>query len=222
MKLKITMSIGVCLIQALTGNAQTNIPGVFSTGVDGSGSLLSAGQSDPHWTISSSPVGAVPALVTADLNRNWVANTSSSEWINATGTANNIEPAGLYVYTLTFFLNGFEPFTAEITGEWASDNQSEIFLNGVNTGFSNGTDGFASLTQFSITSGFVSGENELQFDVTQAPPNGKEDPEGLQVNLFSATADSVPEQSSTLSLFALSLSVLGVFANKKCHQPTKQ
>lgn len=204
--------MGACFILALTGNAQTSIPGVFSTGVDDSENLLSAGQPDPHWTLSSSPIGAVPALVTASLNRNWVQNTSSSEWINVTGLGDGTEPAGLYIYTLVFSLNGFEPSTAQITGEWASDNQSEIFLNGINTGVSNGTEGFASLAPFSITSGFEPGENELQFEVTQDPPSGKEDPEGLQVNVFSATADAVPEPT-TLSLFALSM--LGTFLSKK-------
>jgi hypothetical protein len=182
------LSAGVCFVLVLTGGAQTNIPRVFSTGVADSGSLLSAGQPDPHWTISSSPIGAVPAPVTGSLHRNWITNTASSQWINATGIGTNSEATGLYVYTLTFSLNGFEPATAQVTGEWASDNQSEIFLNGVDTGLSNGTNGFASLAPFSLTTNFVAGENELQFYVTQLPPSGKEDPEGLQVNIFSATA----------------------------------
>jgi hypothetical protein len=213
MKTKIILSIGAGFILALTGNAQINIPGVFSTGVDDSGNLLSAGAADPYWTISSSPDGAVPAFVTASRNKSWVANTSSSQWINATGLGDEIEPTGLYIYTLTFSLNGFDPSTAQITGEWASDNQSEIFLNGSNTSFANGgTNGFKSLAPFSITSDFVTGENELQFYVTQIPPTGKMDPEGLQVDIFSATADPVPEPV-TLSLFALSM--LGIYVIKK-------
>jgi hypothetical protein len=213
MKTKIILSIGASLILALTGNAQMNISGVFSTGVDDSGNLLSAGETDPHWTISSSPDGAVPAFVTGNRNKSWVANTSSSEWINATGLGGGIEPTGLYIYTLTFSLDGFDPATAQITGEWASDNESENFLNGINTGFSNdGTNGFKSLAPFSLTSDFVAGENELQFYVTQIPPTGKNDPEGLQLNIFSATADPVPEPTS-LSVFALS--VLGIYLDKK-------
>lgn len=209
MKTKIIVSIGACFILALTGDAQINIPGVFSTGVDDSGSLLSAGETDPHWTISSSPDGAVPAIVTANLNKRWIANTGSSEWINATGLGDDTEPVGIYVYTLTFSLNGFDPSTAQIAGQWASDNQGEIFLNGINTGISNGTNGFESFAPFSLTSDFVAGENELQFYVTQLAPSGKEDPEGLQADIFSATADPVPEPA-TLSLVALS--VLGIYA----------
>lgn len=212
MKLKIFISIGACFILALAANAQSSIPGVFSTGVDDAGNLISAGQTDPHWTLSSSPVGAGAALVTASLNRSWVANTSSSQWINATGVGDGTESAGVYVYTLTFFLNGLDPSTAQITGQWASDNQSEIFLNGINTGIANGSSGFGSLTSFSLTSDFVAGENQLQFYVTQNPPTGKEDPEGLQVNIFGATADSVPEPT-LLSLFALSIPA--VLINRK-------
>lgn len=212
MKSKMILSIGACFILALTGNAQVNIPGVFSTGVDDSGNLLTAGQTDPNWTISSSPAGAAPAFVTASRNKLWVANTGSSEWINATGLGNDTESVGVYVYTLTFSLNGFDPSTAQITGEWASDNESEIFLNGINTGLSNGSTGFESFSPFSISSDFVAGENELQFYVTQDPISGKTDPEGLQVNIFSATADPVPEPAA-LSLIALS--VLGIYANKK-------
>lgn len=204
MKTKVFLSLGASFILSLTGNAQINIPDVFSTGVDNSGNLLSAGETDPHWTISSSPDGAVPAIVTADRNKSWVANTGSSEWINATGIGTGIEPTGLYVYTLTFSLSGFDPSTAQITGEWASDNQSEIFLNGINTGFANdGTNGFKSLAPFSLTSDFVAGENELQFYVTQIPPSGVNDPEGLQVDILNAIADPVPEPV-TLSLLALS------------------
>ncbi len=213
MKTKILLSAGAFFILVLTGNAQINIPGVFSTGVDDSGNLLPTGETDPHWTISSSPDGTVPALVTADRNKSWVANTSSSEWINATGDGAGIEPTGLYIYTLTFSLNGFDPATAQITGEWASDNQSEIILNGINTSFANdGTNGFKSLTPFSITSDFVAGENELQIYVTQIPPTGKNDPEGLQVDILSAIADPVPEPAM-LSLFAVS--ILGLCVHRK-------
>lgn len=205
-----------CFILSLTGDAQTSIPGVFSTGVDDSGNLFSAGQTDPYWTISASPAGAVSALAVTKLNGHWVANTASSEWINANGIGQGPAPAGLYIYTLTFSLNELDPSAAQITGEWASDNSSEIFLNGINTGFSNTKYGFESLEPFSLTSDFVAGENELQFYVTQDPNavngNGVGNPEGLQVDIFSATAEPVPEPT-TLSLFAFSM--LGIFFNKK-------
>jgi hypothetical protein len=214
--MKTILSLGAGFILVLTGNAQSTIPGVFSTGVDDSGNLLAAGQPDPYWTISSSPLGAVSPLAVTSLEKNWAANTASSEWINANGIGQGPAPAGLYVYTLTFSLNGLAPSTAQITGEWTSDNSSEILLNGINTGFSNTSTGFKALDPFSITRDFVAGENELQLYVTQAPDapggDGKGNPEGLQVNVFSATADPIPEPA-TLSLFALSM--LGLSLKKK-------
>jgi PEP-CTERM motif len=65
----------------------------------------------------------------------------------------------------------------------------------------------------------VSGENELQIYVTQDSPTGKNDPEGLQVNIFSAIADPVPEPG-TLSLFAISM--LGIYVNKKRSAPVQR
>lgn len=214
-KMKIILSMLACFL-ALTGNAYTIIPGVFSTGVDDSGNLLSAGQTDPHWTIASTPVGAAPALVTASLDPNWVANTVSSEWINANGIGQGPAPAGLYIYSLMFSLDDLDPSTAQIMGDWASDNSSEIFLNGINTGFSNSNTGFKAFSLFSITNDFVAGENELQIYVTQDPDapggSGKGNPEGLQVNIISATAEPVPEPA-TLSLLALSLP--GIYVHRK-------
>ena len=209
--MKIILSLGACFILALTGNAQTTIPGVFSTGVDDSGNLLAAGQTDPSWTISSSPLGAVSALAVTSLNKNWVANTASSEWINANGIGQGPAPAGLYIYTLTFSLNGFDPSSAQITGQWASDNESEIYLNGIDTGFSNSSDEFGALDPFSITGDFVAGENQLQFYVTQNAGDGT-NPEGLQVNIISATAEPVPEPS-TISFFVLS--AIGIYLRKQ-------
>jgi hypothetical protein len=193
------------LIFVYETNAQINLTNVFSTGVNNSGDVLSSGQTDLHWTITSSPIGATSALA-ASPEHDWTANTSSSGWINATGVGEteDIEPAGIYIYTLTFSLSGFNPSTATISGEWASDNASEIFLNGVDTGFSNPADEFGALDSFSLTNDFVSGENELQFYVTQDSGDGI-NPEGLQVNILSATAEPVPEPSifSLLCLSAL-------------------
>jgi hypothetical protein len=196
--------------------AQSTLTDVFSTGVDSSGNVLSAGQLDPHYTITSSPIGAVPALAVSPIPE-WAANTPTSGWVNATGDANGIEPPGTYVYTLLFSLTGLDPSTAQIAGQWTSDNSAEIFLNGVDTGFSVATNGFGVLIPFSITSGFVSGQNKLQFFVTQDPLSGDAilNPEGLQVDISSATAMPVPEPAA-ISLLGLSgFLLLGRFLKNK-------
>ncbi|HTV39765.1 MAG TPA: PEP-CTERM sorting domain-containing protein [Candidatus Sulfotelmatobacter sp.] len=217
MKTKTIPAIGAGIILNLipaliltAGAQQIDIPGIFNTGVDDSGNLLAAGSVDPNWTITSSPVSSTPiaALVVSPLNKGWEANTASSQWINATGVGNDVEPAGLYIYTLTFSLAGYDPSTASILAEWVSDNNSEIYLNGADTGISNNTNGFKPFKLFSLTSGFVDGENTLQFYVNQIPqgPGGGSDPEGLQVDVLNASAQAVPEPATaTLALAALSM-----------------
>ena len=201
--------------------AQGTLTGVYSTGVDDSGNVLPPGQTDPHYTITSSPLGATNATTDAFIPAEWVGNTASSGWINATGNGSDTEALGDYTYTLSFSMDGFDLSTAQISGEWTSDNESEIFLNGVDTGYFSGTNGFDAFSPFSLTSGFVSGENQLQFVVTQeaVPGGGPINPEGLQVNITSATA-SVPEPT-TLPLVGLAGLLLGRFL-KKPNAPTSR
>ena len=78
-------------------------------------------------------------------------------------------------------------------GQWASDNDACIFLNGVNTNSCTGFQDFGQLTAFMIDGGFVQGTNTLDFMV-----NNGGGPTGLYVEI-SGTAD-VPEPSSILLL----------------------
>jgi hypothetical protein len=185
-------SLILCTFSA-RGILYTSIPGVFSTGVDDSGSPLAVGSMDSHWSIGASPVGSSSAKV-SDTYFMWIGNTPSSAWINGGGSSAYSPPAGVYTYTMTFSLAGFDLSTAQITGQWASDNASSIYLNGLSTGISNTNIapwGFAHFTSFTLTNGFVAGENTLSFAVTQ-DPDGASNPTGLQVDIFDAVA-SVPE-----------------------------
>jgi hypothetical protein len=205
MPLALALTLAVILTASPQARAQTptTVPGVFSTGVDDSGNLLAAGQTDTHWTIASSPTGPIPALAVANPNGRAIT-TPMSGLINATGQFQDIEPIGVYIYTLAFSLSGFDPSSAQISGEWASANASQIYLNGTDTGYSKPADGLRLLDPFSITSGFVSGENELQLYVTEPVTPGPE-PDGLQVAIFSATADPVPEPGTMTLTLTLTL-----------------
>jgi len=176
------------------GVLYTSIPGVFSTGVDASASPLPVGSIDSHWSIGASPTGAGPAMAT-DTYFMWIGNTPTSTWINNSGSSADSPPAGVYIYTLTFSLAGFDPSTAQITGQWASDNASTIYLNGLSTGISNTNIapwGFAHFSSFTVTNGFVTDENTLSFAVTQDPGGDTGNPTGLQVDILSAVT-AVPE-----------------------------
>ena len=181
------------------------IPGVYSTGVDDSGDLLSLGVLDSHYILDiSNPAGTAQAYTTNGAYPNWVSATSTSQWLTpysyeATSGWPGTAPDGVYSYQLAFDLTGFDYSTAAIGGEWATDNGAMIYLNEVYTGISKGTTGFTALSGFSITDGFQEGINLLEFVVTndeQATGN----PTGLQVNITRTDVAPVPEPATMLLL----------------------
>jgi len=167
--------------------APVTIPGLFNTGVDSDGKKLKNGEPEENYMLT----GAAAAFVISDGSRPkaWTPSLGQSAWI---GPPNgNIEaPGGDYYYVLTFDLAGLVPSTAAISGRWATDNSSEIFLNGVSTGFTRPITGFKPLWDFEIDSGrgFLSGENTLTFKVYNLG-NG---PTGLLVVDLMGTASEVP------------------------------
>jgi hypothetical protein len=202
--MRTTMLFSV-LLTALTctpasGVIYSQIPGVYSTGVDDGGVPLAAGTLDSHYTLASSPTGAGSVKVTAPYFM-WAPGTASSAWINQDGSATaGVE--GYYTYTMTFSLSGFDHTTASIGGNWATDNTSTILLNGNPTGITHSTPWeFVTFEAFVISSGFVPGLNTLSFVVYNVPTTDVINPTGLQVNITSALA-VVPEPSS-VALFAL-------------------
>jgi hypothetical protein len=73
---------------------------------------------------------------------------------------------GAYNYTTTFSLTGLTPGTASITGKLSADDQVVgVELNGVlvSPPITTPDQSYTTLQSFSITSGFVSGTNTLEF-----------------------------------------------------------
>jgi hypothetical protein len=202
---KVMLSVVVSLFCLWAVQAEAvPITGLFDSGVDNSNALLPYGSLDPHYTLTAAPGFTVPrSAVVYDPSSytfyNWVANTSNSQWIGLQSSANYYS-AGLYKYDITFDLTGLNPATSVITGQWAADNNGVIFLNGTSTGATTPTLGFSSFTPFTISSGFVSGVNTLEFQVTNlADVATFGGPTGLQVEL-SGTASPVPIPPSLLLL----------------------
>jgi len=145
------------------------VPGLFNTGVDDSGIVLSDAGIDPHYQIvinsdsESSEAVVEDSTVFPIVAGPWIANNDTSKWI---GPAFNTSASagGDYTYRMTFDLTGFDPATAFIEGNWASDNVgNDILINGTSTGNTN-TGNFGVLTSFRIESdNFLSGLNTIEF-----------------------------------------------------------
>lgn len=156
----------VGLLAVLPANASP-IPGLFATGTNGSGGVLTDGAADLHYAVLSStnpnyngsPFGTV--VNQSSVPGTWVPNTTTTRWISDNATA--ATPLGPTVtYRLTFDLTGFDPKTASFSALAAADDTAKVLLNGVSIGVVNG---FRTLTEFKTTSGFVTGINTLDFVV---------------------------------------------------------
>jgi hypothetical protein len=206
----------LCVLLAVPGFARAAVIGVFSTGVDAAGSVLSGGTlGDPHFTLISAPSGVDPQLKIWSAASGfpvapagpWLADNTRSRWIGldtmfSDGLPHSPLQGGTYIFRTTLDLTGTSATNAVLNGKWAADNVGSIVLNGVNTGVSNNTGlAFFALTDFSLNSGFVAGVNTLDFIVTNtySPDSVVYNPVGLRVEFtdLSLTMDSptspVPE-----------------------------
>lgn len=216
--MKTTTTLGiVALVLSLSTTAEAVPITLFNTGADGSGSLLAAGDLDPHWTITTSAEGSfsTPAPAITQLNHPaWLANGPNSNWISVVAAGTTPAAEGAYVYETTFDLTGLAPSSAQITGQFSVDNNvTDVLLNGASTGINGG--GFSVFIPFTINSGFIAGVNTLAFEVLNAGASAN--PHGLRVEL-SGTA-LVPEPS-TLSLVA-GIGLVGLFGFQRRRHTAK-
>jgi len=161
-----------------------SITTLFNTGLAAGGSV------DPHYKLTHSADESFPgpdAIVANPPAGAWVSNTSTSKWIspsaNQTQSPGGGNPVGTYTYRTTFDLTGLDPGSASITGQWATDNAGmDILINGISTGQTIGIAEFAHFTPFSISTGFISGLNTLNF-VTHNACCADGNPTGLRVEM---------------------------------------
>ena len=147
-------------------------PGLYDTGVDENRLLIEDYLDDPHYVLVVNPNDAqlsTPIVQNSSafpiVEGPWIANSTSSKWIGPLGDTTSAA-TGDYVYRLELDLTGYDPATAWIAGRWATDNEGVILLNGAETEFT--SPGFNVFSNFEITSGFVSGINNLEFRVNNA------------------------------------------------------
>jgi hypothetical protein len=167
------------------------LPGLFNTGVDNLGRPLPDDAQDPHYLVYTRLFPSQPYAATSAQGfpiPPWIGDNSISAWI--TPSPNTVAAGGSranYSYVTGFDLSGYDPTTAVIVGQWATDNEGlDILINGQSTGQRN-TAQFASFTPFRINSGFIRGGNTLTFVVNNADGPGN-NPTGLRVEMEGTVA----------------------------------
>src|SRR5207247_7874962 len=169
-------------------------PGIYNTGLSDSRALLNDGVVDSHYKLVVNPNDPVSSDTLVQdstlfpiVDGPWLQNSSKSKWI---GPAFDTSGAALgsYSYQLALDLTGYDPATAFLAGSWASDDAGSVFLNGADTGFKSA--GFTAFSFFTLTNGFVSGTNRLEFRVNK----GTAGHTGLRVENLRGTA---PESAGT-------------------------
>lgn len=216
----LTLVFGL-LSGGIAAQAQTvSIAGLFTTGVNGSGTLLGDNTADAHYVVNGTGTtydGNSRTVTASALAGGWVANTSSARWIttplSGTNGTNPTRPNGTYDYTLTFTMpTGAQLNTVSITGIGAVDDTAAIYVNGtlvsgqtLNTWSS--TNGF-SLNSSNST--FLSTTNTIMFRVNNSGGGAT----GLLITSLSGTA-VVPEVAAFLPIAAALTLVAAVRAKRR-------
>jgi len=138
---------------------------IFGTGLDSNGNALPSGSSDPHWNLISTPSSSSSsAAIVVGANPWSYPDHANAQWISAVSNGDSSLPVGLFTYSTTFDLSGFDPSSASLSGIMASDdNVYTILLNGQPVPGASCTSCYNFGTAFAINAGFYSGVNTLTF-----------------------------------------------------------
>jgi len=207
------------VLVAAMGLASVNAYAVDIVGLYNTGASFAAGEQDTNYALASTSgvtgeYGYVSANGSFPLAGNWLANTATSSWLTPTiNQGESLDPSedGLYTWTMTFDLTGYNAATASFNAQFAADNTAVVYLNGNQIGTSSG---FSSWSTFSASAGhFVAGLNTLSFEVINQA-QGAGNPTGLRVEFLSSNVAAVPEADS-YSLMMAGLGLMGLVVRRK-------
>jgi hypothetical protein len=145
---------------------------LFNTGVG-----LKGGQADPHWQLaarSDDPAFKPQAAVVRGWrDETFLPDDARSQWISLLPGAVLVPQDVIYVFRTTFDLTGMLPSTAVVRGRFMGDDRIvAVRLNGrrLTVRSQRDTGPFFEWNHFQISSGFVRGNNVLEFDVLNSIP----------------------------------------------------
>jgi hypothetical protein len=212
--MKRTIIAAALACAAIASAHADTISGLKNTGLGASGST------DSNYKLTSvtsdTAIGATP-FITYDNQwpiSPWLANTSVSKWITPTSSQGQSFDAwntGLYTYTLSFDLTGYNASTASFVGRLAADNAVTVKLN--NQVISSAS-GFTDWSSFNANSGFVSGVNKLDFVVTNWQQNGG-NPSGLRVEFSGSNITAAVPEPETYAMLLGGLALMGFVARRR-------
>jgi hypothetical protein len=226
MKLLAMAALAAGLTVSGAASAAT-ITGLFNTGTDNANQALPLenGSLDTHYLIAATTDPTVtlgPSVTFA--NPLYVPDDADSRWISV--SANGNPGNGTNTFEFSFSLAGLNAATASLSGDWGVDNEAEIFLNGVSTGFKLTGDvvgvvdngdfaSFESLHHFTINSGFQAGVNHLDFVVLDTGP-----PTALRVDNLAGTATAAVPEPASWALMIIGFGGVGAaLRNRRRLQP---
>jgi hypothetical protein len=216
--LTLSLLAGTALCATFSSAALADVLPLFNTGVSNTGTQLSQGNVDTHWQVSAGPniTSPISATVTYQHPVYYATNDSRWIWANANGSGPINAP---FTFRTAFDLTGFDVNSAKLSGLWGVDNTGSVRLNGaaaIGTGVlalnQTAYDTFQSTHAFTLTGGFVSGINYLEFRVTDTS-----NPGALNVSGLVLTATPVPEPET----YALMIAGLGALAFARRKQAKK-
>ena len=163
--MKILAKAGIAAAFAVMAIAPVNavvITSLYNTGVDDAGVALIGNVADTHWHLADGTAYTGGTAGAFPLDLYWKPDSAISRWLSPTTTAGDDVAAGVYIYSTTFSLTGFNLATASISGQFLGDNAvNSVLLNGVQ--IATGPGSFSTFTAFAATSNFVADINTLTF-----------------------------------------------------------